>query len=249
MASSHMPTDACSIFTNWQSRGAWGGIVERPPSPPLPRPLHLLRARPVALGLSTRPREEAGPRHCLGYSMWSPTSHRLLTIRHPGGDRPTCPGYHPVVHPGGAPPACRRSISLRSPTPCGTTTTAGSTTASTTAAWRRPTVSAPAPPRAAPPARRSTGAGATARSNLPPCRACRAPLHLRRCRRPDRSGRTLAGSPLQCGGRSAQSATQERRGPTLRARPRFLVAGGWPEATISPTRASPWSWSAAGASL
>ena len=29
MASSHFSTDASSMFTNWQSRGAWGGTVER----------------------------------------------------------------------------------------------------------------------------------------------------------------------------------------------------------------------------
>ena len=64
MASSHVSTDASSMFTNWQSRGAWGGTVERPPSL---RALRLRRARPVALGVSTRPREKARrPSHCLG---------------------------------------------------------------------------------------------------------------------------------------------------------------------------------------
>ena len=56
MASSHMSTDASSIFTNWQSRGAWGGMVERTPlGRARARPLRLRRARPVALGVSTRP--------------------------------------------------------------------------------------------------------------------------------------------------------------------------------------------------
>ena len=35
MASSHMSTDASSsMFTNWESRGAWGGMVDSPPPPP-----------------------------------------------------------------------------------------------------------------------------------------------------------------------------------------------------------------------
>ena len=219
MASSHVSTDASSMFTNWQSRGAWGGTVERPPSL---RALRLRRARPVALGVSTRPREKARrPSHCLG-----PRAGRLdrAPSGHPSPSGRTLLGVHPVAHPGGAPPACSRSTSSRSPTPCGTKTTAGSTTASTTAAWRRPMVSAPAPLPVAPPCspRPSSGAGATARCNLPPCRACRARRHLRRCRRPDLSRRTLAASSPQC----AWSATQARRGPTSRAHPWFLVAGG-----------------------
>ena len=213
-----------------------------PPTPPACSPIGSREARGAARSNDPRP---LGPCASAGRVQWLWASRHarerrlggpatasalelvasiepLLAIHHPDGR--TLLGVHPVAHPGGAPPACSRSTSSRSPTPCGTKTTAGSTTASTTAAWRRPMVSAPAPPPVAPPCspRRSSGAGATARCNLPPCRACRARRHLRRCRRPDLSRRTLAASSPQC----AWSATQARRGPTSRAHPWFLVAGG-----------------------
>ena len=213
-----------------------------PPTPPACSPIGSREARGAARSNDPRP---LGPCASAGRVQWLWASRHarerrlggpatasalelvasiepLLAIHHPDGR--TLLGVHPVAHPGGAPPACSRSTSSRSPTPCGTKTTAGSTTASTTAAWRRPMVSAPAPPPVAPPCspRPSSGAGATARCNLPPCRACRARHHLRRCRRPDLSRRTLAASSPQC----AWSATQARRGPTSRAHPWFLVAGG-----------------------
>ena len=95
MASSHVSTDASS--TNWQSRGAWGGTVERPPSL---RALRLRRARPVALGVSTRPREKARrPSHCLG-----PRAGRLdrAPSGHPSprwSNSPWCTPWHIQVVP------------------------------------------------------------------------------------------------------------------------------------------------------
>ena len=224
---------------------AWRRPIS-PPTPPACSPIGSREARGAARSNEPRP---FGPCASAGrlQGLWASRHARerrlggpatasalelvasiepLLAIHHPDGR--TLLGVHPVAHPGGAPPACSRSTSSRSPTPCGTRTTAGSTTASTTAAWRRPMASAPAPPPVAPPCspRRSSGAGATARCNLPPCRACRARRHLRRCRRPDLPGGPWPQARPGMWSRPRRGAVRLRGAPVVPCR-RRMMAGGY----------------------